>query len=48
MALQIAMGAGDTKTAARTFLQGLYESLPFEEMKKPASYGYDFSVRPPP
>ncbi len=43
--LQGAMAPGATKTAARGFLQGLYKSLPFEEMKRS---GYDFSVRPPP
>jgi len=47
---QIAMTEGARKTAAREFLQTLYNSLPdaFAEMKKPASYGYDFSIRPPP
>lgn len=39
-----AMGAGNAKTAARQFLQGLYERIPWLEMKKD---GYDYYVRPP-
>lgn len=39
-----ALPAGGTQQAARAFLQNLYESIPWIEMKKS---GYDYYVRPP-